>query len=163
MIRLNSSSGTLSPGLDYDEVFYAGLKNSSLKVVKFMLEQQLVPRTEEKLNKYLRMIRLHSEPIALLFSLGATDYQYIVERALIYGDLGLAEKYFDRAPGLKLNSIFKRCTSIPVYQYLISRGRIKQKTIDATLARLDLHLYVKAKQYLRSLSLHDGGSSSSSD
>jgi hypothetical protein len=58
---------------------------------------------------------------------------------------------------MKLNSVFKRCKSVPVYQYIISRGRITQKTVDATLARLARrkHQYVKAKKYLSSLTLHD--------
>jgi hypothetical protein len=123
----------LSPGVDYVRVFNLSLKNSSVKVVKFMLEQQLVPVTLDELNRYLRLVGLHSELIALLFSLGATDYGTIVERALIRGDLELAMKYFDQAPTMKLNAIFKACTSVRVYQYLLSRGRIKQKTVDATL------------------------------
>jgi hypothetical protein len=147
----------LRPGVDYVQVFNMGLRNSSTEVVKFMLEQRLVPVTEERLNKYLNMDELNPEIIALLFSLGATDYGIIVERALIDGDLELAKKYFDRAPTMKLNAIFKACTSVPVYQYLLSRGRITQKTVDATLARLARykHKYVKEKKYLSSLTLHD--------
>jgi ribosomal protein L39E len=79
--------------------------------------------------------------------------------------LELAEKYFNRATGLRLNKVFKQCNKIPVYQYIMSQGRIKQKTVDATLARLTLykHKYVEEKKYLTSLSLQDGSSSSSSD
>jgi hypothetical protein len=153
----------LSPGVDYVQVFNIGLSNYSVKVVKFMLEQQLVPVTADALNKYLRQVFFNPELIALLFSLGATDYRYIVERELIQGDFEIAKKYFDQASGLRLNKVFKQCNKIPVYQYLLSQGRIKQKTVDATLSRLKRSSgYIKAKKYLRSLNLQDGGSSSSS-
>jgi hypothetical protein len=147
----------LSPDVDYARVFNKGLVYSSVEIVKFMLEQRLVPVTEKKLNKYLKMDELNPEIIALLFSLGATDYGIIVVRGLIQGDLELAKKYFDQAPTIRLNSVFKRCTSVPVYQYLLSRGKITQKTVDATLKRLSRHKhkYVEVKQYLSSLSLHD--------
>jgi hypothetical protein len=148
--------------VDYLETFEEGLKSSSLEIVKFMLDQPLVPITTDELNSYLDLAGLNPELIALLFSQGATDYRSIVGRALVQGDLELAKKYFDRAPTIRLNKIFKQCTSVSVYQYLLSQGRIKQKTIDATLARIELHRCVKAKKYLRSLSLPDGGSSSSS-
>jgi hypothetical protein len=70
----------------------------------------------------------------------------------------VAVKYFDRVPGLRLNKIFKQCTKIPVYRYLLSQGGIKQKTVDATLAVLEKsNDYVEAKKYLRSLNLQDGG------
>jgi hypothetical protein len=142
------------PGVDYVGVFETGLNYSSVEIVKFMLEQQLVPVTADQLNKYLRLVAFNPELIALLLSLGATDYWIIVESALIYGDLALAKKYFDRAPGLRLNSIFRECTKIPVYQYLLSQGSITQKTVDATLAKLEsYHGNVKAKNYLRRLSL----------
>jgi hypothetical protein len=153
----------LGPGVDYVQVLFRGLQNSSVEIVKFMLEQCLVPVTVDALNRYLRLVVFNPELIALLFSLGATDYRIIVERALINGDLALAVKYFDRAPRLRLNSIFKQCTKIPVYQYLLSQGRIKQKTVDATLAWLkQSDSYVKAENYLSSLNLQDRGSSSSS-
>jgi hypothetical protein len=153
----------LSPGVDYLETFEEGLKSLSLKVVKFMLEKALVPTTEDELNRYLDLAVLNPELIALLFSLGATDYHSLVEKALIHGDLELAKKYFDRAPTIKLNSIFKECTNVPVYQYLLSRGRIKQKTVDATLDILEeFNGYVQEEQYLRSLILQDGGFSRSS-
>jgi hypothetical protein len=63
-------------------------------------------------------------------------------------------------PTIRLNSVFKACTSVAVYQYILSRGRITQQTVDATLVRLVRlarwkHKYVKAKQYLSSLTLHD--------
>jgi hypothetical protein len=152
----------LSPGIDYVQVFNRGLIYSSLKVVKFMLEQHLVPATTDALNKYLRLVAFNPELIALLFSLGATDYRTIVERALIHGNLALAEKYFDQAPGLSLNKVFKRCNQIQVYQYLLSQGSITQKTVNATLARLESsNIYFEAKKYLNSLNLQDGGSSSS--
>jgi hypothetical protein len=144
----------LGRGVDYVQVFKIGLMNSSVKVVKFMLEQHLVPVTEEELNKYLRLVVFNPELIALLFSLGATDYRTIVERGLIHGDLALVKKYFDRAPGLSLNAIFKRCTTIPVYQYLMRQGRIKKKTVDITLSVLEQsNGHVEAKKYLRSLNL----------
>jgi hypothetical protein len=153
----------LSPGINYIETFEKGLKSSSVKVVKFMLEQELVPITVEELNSYLIVAGLNPELIELLFSLGATDYRSLVEKCLIRGDLELAKKYFDRAPGLKLNSVFKLCTKISVYRYLLSQGMIKQKTIDITLDRLERskHNRAVAKKYLRSLSLPNGGSSSS--
>jgi hypothetical protein len=144
----------LGSGVDYAQVFNIGLMNSSLEVVKFMLEQHLIPVTVGALNKYLDMVVFYPELIALLFSLGATDYQTIVERTLIHGDLKLAEKYFDQAPGLSRNDIFKACTKIPVYRYLLSQGSITQKTVDATIARLEASgRHVKAKNYLSSLSL----------
>jgi hypothetical protein len=153
----------LSPGVNYDKVFNTSLKNSSVKVVNFMLEEQLVPVTEEWLNRYVKVVGFNPELVALLFSLGATDYPRLVKRALIRGELALAKKYFDRAPGLRLNAIFKRCSKISVYQYLMSQGSISQKTVNATLARLnDYNMYVKAKNYLRSLNLQDGSSSSHS-
>jgi hypothetical protein len=153
----------LGRGVDYVQVFNIGLENSSTKVVTFMLEQHLVPVTADALNGYLRRVFFNPELIALLFSLGATDYRYIVERELIQGDLELAKKYFDQAPGLSLNKVFKRCTKIPVYQYLLSQGRITQKTVNATIARLRrFNAYSEATKYLRSLNLQDGGSSISS-
>jgi hypothetical protein len=97
----------LSPGFDYVQVFETGLICSSLEIVKFILGQQLVPVTVDELNRYLRLIVFNHELIALLFSLGATDYRTIVERALLRGDLALAEKYFDRVPTVSLNSVFK--------------------------------------------------------
>jgi hypothetical protein len=147
----------LSPGLNYLETFYEGLAYSSLKVIKFMIKQHLVPVTEKKMNRYLKVVGLNPKLIELLLSLGATDYRTIVERGLIQGELALAKKYFDRAPGLELNSVFKLCTEIPVYQYIMSRGRIKQKTVDATLARLSHYKYeyMDEKKYLSSLSLQD--------
>jgi hypothetical protein len=147
----------LGPGVDLIHVLNLGLENSSLEVVKFMLEHQLVPVTPDELNSYLTLVAFNPELIALLFSLGATDYGIIVERGLIQGDLELAEKYFDQALGLKLNAIFKRCTKIPVYQYLLSQGQIKQKTIDTTIVRLkqSTHNHARAERYLRSLSLQD--------
>jgi hypothetical protein len=151
----------LSPGVDYVQVFNRGLENSSVEIVKFMLEQHLVPETVEELNEYLRLVALTPELIELLFSLGGTDYRTIVERGLIYSDLALAVKYFDRAPGLRRNKIFKLCTKIAVYRYLLSRGPIKQKTVDTTLSLLEQsNDYVEAKKYLRSLNLQDGGSTS---
>jgi hypothetical protein len=144
----------LSPDVDYSRFFYSDLIYSTVEIVKFMLDHQLVPVTLNELNKYLRLVVLNPELIELLFSLGATDYGTIVERALINGDLALAKKYFDRAPGLKLNSVFKLCTKIPVYRYLMSQGLIKQKTVGATIARLNQSdRHVEAKNYLRSLSL----------
>jgi hypothetical protein len=144
----------LGRGVDYVQVFNIGLIYSSVKVVKFMLEQDLVPVTEDELNKYLRLVGVNPELIALLFSLGATDYRTIVERALVQGDLALVKKYFDRAPGLSLNAIFKRCTTIPVYQYLMSQGSISQKTVDTTLSVLEQsNDYVEEKKYLSSLNL----------
>jgi hypothetical protein len=144
----------LGRGVDYVQVFKIGLKHSSLKVVKFMLEQHLVPVTVGALNKYLSMVGVNPELIELLFSLGATDYRTIVGRALVQGDLAIAEKYFDQAPMIRLNSVFKRCTKIPVYQYLMSKGRIKQKTVDAMLYVLEQsNDYVEEKKYLRSLIL----------
>jgi hypothetical protein len=152
----------LSSDVDSIHLFNIGLENSSVKVVKFMLEQDLVPTTEKELNSYLEVAGVNSKLIPLLFSLGATDYPSIVERALIQGDFELAEKYFDQAPGLRLNKIFMLCDSIPVYQYLLAKGRIKQKTIDATLAILEeFNGYVREEQYLRSLSLQDVSSPSS--
>jgi hypothetical protein len=147
----------LGPGVDLIHVFNLSLRSSSVKVVKFMLEHQLVPVTPDDLNSYLRLVRLYPELIELLFNLGATDYPSLVERALIQGDLELAKKYFDRAPTIRLNSVFKRCTKIPVYQYLLSQGLIKQQTVDATIARLkqSRHNHSRAERYLRSLSLHD--------
>jgi hypothetical protein len=149
------------PGVDYVEVLKEAMESSSFEVVKFMLEQQVVPTTEEELNSYLRLIRLDLPLIDLLFSLGATDYRYIVVRGVILGDLKVVAKYFDQAANLQLNSVFKQCTSVSVYQYLMSQGQVTQKTVDATLARLEQSKYphVKAKQYLHSLSLQDGGSS----
>jgi hypothetical protein len=153
----------LIPDLDYNQIFDTGLNYSSVEIVKFMLEQQLVPITGEKLNGYLRRVFVNPELIELLLSLGATDYRTVVERALIFGNLALAKKYLVQAPGLSLNSIFRECTKIPVYQYLMSQGTITQKTVDATLARLKRSIgRVKAKKYLRSLSLQDGGSTGSS-
>jgi hypothetical protein len=144
----------LSPGVDYVQVFYRCLRNSSLEIVKFMLEQPLVPVTEEDLNKYLRLADFNPELIALLFSLGATDYPSLVERGLIHGELALVKKYFDRAPGLRRNKVFKQCTKIPVYRYLLSRGGIKQKTVDTTLSVLEQsNGYVIEKKYLSSLNL----------
>jgi hypothetical protein len=144
----------LGLGVDYVKVFNTGLMNSSLEIVKFMLEQQLVPITVQELNSYLRLVRLYPELIELLFSLGATDYRTIVERALIQGDLALAVKYFDQASGLSLNSVFKQCIKIPVYQYLMSKGRIKQKTVDAMLSVLEAsNGYVIERKYLSSLNL----------
>jgi hypothetical protein len=152
-----------SPGLNYAQVFDIALDYSSVQVVKFMLEQPLVPVTEDALNKYLRRVFFNPDLIALLFSLGATDYRHIVERELIQGDLALVEKYFDQASGLSLNKVFKQCTKVPVYQYLMSQGTIKQKTIDATIKRMKgTDRYMKVKKYLRSLSLHDLSSPSSS-
>jgi hypothetical protein len=144
----------LSPGVDYVQVFNIGLENESTKVVTFMLEQDLVPVTVQELNSYLSMVGLNPKLIALLFSLGATDYQIIVKRALIYGYLKLAKKYFDRAPGLNRNKVFKQCTKIPVYRYLLSQGGITQQTVDATIDRLkESNGYVEEKKYLRSLNL----------
>jgi hypothetical protein len=144
----------LSPDVDHVQVFSRGLENSEWAVVKFMLEKRLVPVTVDKLNKYIDRAEFNPELIELLLSLGATNYRTVVKRALIHGDLALAVKYFDQAPGLRLNSIFKECDSVPVYQYLLSQGGITQKTVDATLARLEeSDGHVKAKNYLRSLSL----------
>jgi hypothetical protein len=144
----------LSPGLNYLDIFEEAMNSPSVEVVKFMLEKALVPVTEEWLNEDLNLAVLNSELIALLFSLGATDYRGLVERALIQGELVLAKKYFDRARGLKLNKIFKQCRKIPVYQYLLDNGSITQKTIDATIAKLKRsNGYVKEEKYLSSLSL----------
>jgi hypothetical protein len=144
----------LGPGVDYVKVFNISLVYSSLEIVKFMLDKHLVRVTVEALNSYLILVRLDPELIELLFSLGATDYQTIVERALVQGDLWVAKKYFDRAPGLRLNKVFKLCTKIPVYQYLLSQGGIKQKTVDATLAVLEAsNGYVIERKYLSSLNL----------
>jgi hypothetical protein len=139
------------PGADYLDTFQEGLKSSSLKVVKFMLEQELIPVTETWLNEYLDLVVFNPKLIALLFRLGATDYPGLVERALIQGELKLAKKYFDRAPTIRLNSLFKQCTSVPVYEYIISQGTITQTTLDATLARMKEYKYVEAEKYLRSL------------
>jgi hypothetical protein len=153
----------LSPGINYIETFEKGLKSSSVEIVKFMLEKALVPVTLEEMNRYLDLAELNPKLIALLFSLGATDYHNIVTRGLIDDELAVAEKYFDQAPGLRLNKIFKECNSVPVYQYLLSQGRIRQKTIDATLARLEeFNGYMREEQYLRSISWQDDGFSSSS-
>jgi hypothetical protein len=141
----------LISNFNYSKVFDTSLDYSSVKIVKFMLEQRLVPVTVDQLNRYLRMVGLYPEIIELLFSLGATDHRTIVERALLQGNLELAEKYFDQATGLRLNSIFKECTKIPVYRYLMSKGRITQETANTTLARLEQsNKHDKAKNYLRS-------------
>jgi hypothetical protein len=144
----------LGPGVDYVQVFETGLRNSSVKVVKFMVDKHLVPVTVDALNSYLILVRLDPKLIELLFSLGATDYRTIVERGLIHGDLALTKKYFDQATGLRLNKVFKLCTKIPVYQYIMSQGMIKQKTVDATIDRLKhSYSYVIERNYLRSLNL----------
>jgi hypothetical protein len=153
----------LSPGVDYAQVFSRSLENAEWPVVKFMLEKRLVPVTLDKLHSYIDRTEFNPELIELLLSLGVTDYRTIVEKALIHGDLVIAVKYFDQALGLRLNKVFKHCNKIPVYQYILSQGGITQKTVDATLARLEQsYSYDKAKNYLRSLSLQDGVSSSSS-
>jgi hypothetical protein len=77
----------LGPDVDYVKVFNISLIYSSVEIVKFMLDKHLVQVTEGALNSYLRMAVFNSELIALLFSLGATDYRTIVERNLIHGDL----------------------------------------------------------------------------
>jgi hypothetical protein len=145
------------PGVNLIQAFNLGLKDLNVEIVEFMLEQRLVPVTVQELNRYLRLVGFNPELIDLLFSLGATDYRFIVKTGLIDDDLELADKYFDQAPTIRLNSVFKRCTSVPVYQYIMSRGTITQKTIDATLKRLARHKhnYMKEKKYLRSLTLHE--------
>jgi hypothetical protein len=59
----------LSPDVDYVGVFKMGLVYSSVEIVKFMLEQQLVPVTVDELNSYLRLGRFNPELIELLLSL----------------------------------------------------------------------------------------------
>jgi hypothetical protein len=49
----------LSPGVDYVRVFKSGLCYSSLEIVKFMLEQRLVPVNKKNMNKYLNMDELN--------------------------------------------------------------------------------------------------------
>jgi hypothetical protein len=149
-----------SPDINFAQVLTIGLQDSSVEVVKFMLEKPLVSVTEKRLNSYLKLVRLNSEVIELLFSLGATDYEGIVKRALFMVDIPVAAKYFDRAPGLELNSIFKQSTSVRVYRYLLSQGPITQATLDTTLARLPKYKnkFARANKYLRRLGAKDGGS-----
>jgi hypothetical protein len=63
----------LSPGVKYVGVFNRGLENSSVEVVKFMLEQQLVPLTTDALNNYIDWTEFNPELIELFLSLDATD------------------------------------------------------------------------------------------
>jgi hypothetical protein len=124
------------PGIDYMHVFNSALGEGRTKFLKFMLKHRLIKLTPTDLNKYLAIVELDDlSTFELLFSLGASNYAYVVRKALDLSKLKLADKYFDQA-NLDLNKLFREADAIEVYKYLSSKGSITQATLNFTLNKL---------------------------
>jgi hypothetical protein len=124
------------PGIYCVRLFQDAIRNTSLEVIEFMIQQGLVGNRVEDLNEYLhRTLFDNFQVIDLLFSLGATDYIGIVKAAITSADFDLADKYFDQA-NLDVNKLFQEATRVKVYKYLARKDKITQATLDATLDKM---------------------------
>jgi hypothetical protein len=144
------------PGINYEKVFIEALVYQNLSIIRYMFKKQLVKLDPAGLNSYLRKIRFHLVTVELLdlfFSLGATDYNYVIKKAISRGNLEVFKRYFHRS-GLDPNQMFEKVHDLDIYKYLVETGEITQGTLDCKLTRLipyDSASVTRIKNYLISL------------